>query len=110
MHEFSSDDSDSRNFWWSEMVASINAATDVFNALAAALQPLMQPIIESCDAFMRAAPPEMRLNVIEQEYAFREFAANYNARHPGRRISWRRLNWRQRASAALNFVPTDTPG
>ena len=43
------------------------------------------------------------------EKVFRSFAKWYNAKHAGRRVSWRRLNRLQRAAANRRFRPWHYP-
>lgn len=98
-----------RKYWWADVVQAMQELSDAVRRACLAAQPAMQALVSGCWQIMRAYPPEDRLNAIEQEYAFREFARRYNACHRGRRISWRRLNWQQRATAALDYLGTAPP-
>ena len=42
--------------------------------------------------------------ILEVGETYRRYAASYNASHPNKKISWRRLNRHQKKRAVLNYV------
>ena len=53
---------------------------------------------------LRDVVPVPAYVVLAVEETCRRYAASYNTGHPNKKISWRRLNRRQKKQAVLNHV------
>ena len=86
---------------------TLKASSDGFMAALAALWPAMEEAVERslpiiadfAQAMLPYLDPRWRYSPEEQEEKYRAYATWYNARHPARRLSWRRLNRPQRYEA-----------
>lgn len=69
------------------------------SAFGDALAALFDSLAKGLDVFI-----SVQMTEGEREVVMRQVALEYNWRHPYRKISWRRLNRRQRAEAARRLT------
>jgi hypothetical protein len=86
------------------IVPWVEHANQVFLELGEALIPVMEHVRN----FINVTDATMLVPAEDLELAFRDYAADYNARHPGRRVSWRRLNRPQRQAAAWEYLARES--
>lgn len=92
--------------WFDEtFVPAIQKLADAFSrfadTLASAIRDAFKPLgVHFGDRWLSALD---RVPWEDRELVFRAYAARYNARHPRRKVTWRRLNRLQREAAAWDY-------
>lgn len=87
---------------WAQLAQACQQAAEAITAFAQAVVQAFNEIFGPVAARWPLLIDEPDLEYLE--LAYQRFARWYNARHRGRRVSWRRLNADQRWEAEMRFA------
>lgn len=95
--------------WLADQAAVWQQITEAVEQVAAALVDFGNAFLAACQQVVGALPREWLSELVEPdleylELAYQRYARWYNAWHPGRKVSWRRLNFDQRREAQWRFA------